>query len=104
MTVGDPVILHCQATGFPQPMVTWQKDGQPVDTSHVALLSNDSLHISSTSVQDAGKFSCIASNIAGSATVTADIVIYGWYLIQILIYLVSAQAGNVDIYNPSPRV
>lgn len=77
VTQGYPLTLHCQATGFPLPILTWQKDGQPVDTNHVTLLSNGSLHISSTAVQDAGKFSCIATNVAGSATVTADVVIYG---------------------------
>ena len=43
----------------------------------MTLLSNGSLHISRTVVQDAGKFSCVATNVAGSATATADVVIYG---------------------------
>ncbi|KAJ7383467.1 hypothetical protein OS493_027628 [Desmophyllum pertusum] len=73
---GSPLTLHCQATGFPLPIITWQKDGQPVDTNHVTLLSNGSLHISTTVVQDAGKFSCIATNVVGSPSVNADIVIY----------------------------
>lgn len=79
MTVGDSLILHCQATGFPQPNVTWQKDGQSVNTSHVTLLSNGSLYISSTVVQDAGRFSCRLNNVAGSVIVTANVVIYGRY-------------------------
>jgi len=41
------------------------------------LLSNGSLRISTTVVQDAGKFSCIASNTAGSTKVSADVIIYG---------------------------
>ena len=45
----------------------------------MTLLSNGSLHISTTAVQDAGKFSCIASSVAGSTTVSADVVIYGMY-------------------------
>lgn len=61
-------------------MLTWQKDGQPVDTNHVTLLSNGSLYISATVVQDAGRFSCIASNVAGSPTASADVVIYGMYM------------------------
>ena len=79
MTVGHPLILHCKATGFPQPTVTWQKDGQPVVTSHVTLLSNGSLYISSAIVQDAGRFICSSTNVAGSATVAVDVVIYGGY-------------------------
>ena len=61
-------------------MLTWQKDGQPVDTNHVTMLSNGSLYISVTVVQDAGRFSCIASNVAGSTTASADVVIYGMYI------------------------
>ena len=83
VTQGSPLTLHCQATGFPLPIITWQKDGQPVDTNHVTLLSNGSLHISSTVVQDAGKFSCIATNVAGSPSVNADIVIYGRYNVHV---------------------
>lgn len=77
VTRGFPLTLHCQATGSPLPMLAWQKDGQPVDTNHVTLLSNGSLHISTTVVQDAGKFSCIANNTAGSTKVSADVIIYG---------------------------
>ena len=77
VTQGFPLTLHCQATGSPLPMLAWQIDGQPVDTNHVTLLSNGSLHISTTVVQDAGKFSCIANNTAGSTKVSADVIIYG---------------------------
>lgn len=77
VTNGYSLTLNCEATGFPQPVVSWQKDGQAVDTSHVTLLSNGSLYIFSTVMQDAGQFSCKASNSAGSATVSADVVIYG---------------------------
>lgn len=51
-----------------------------MDTNHVTLLSNGSLYISATVVQDAGRFSCIASNVAGSPTASADVVIYGVYM------------------------
>ena len=61
-------------------MLTWLKGSQPVDTNHVTVWSNGSLYISATVVQDAGRFSCIANNSAGSATVSADVVIYGMYM------------------------
>ena len=77
VTNGYSLTLNGQATGFPQPVVSWQKDGQAVDTSHVTLLSNGSLYIFSTVMQDAGRFSCKASNSAGSVTKSADVVIYG---------------------------
>lgn len=75
------------------PMLTWQKDGQPVDTNHVTLLSNGSLHISATVEQDAGRFSCIASNVAGSTTVSADVVIYGTYAFLLGLVITSNRVG-----------
>lgn len=86
VTVGQPLILHCQTTGFPQPTVAWHKDGYSVDTSHVTLLSNGSLYISSSVVQDTGRFSCRATNIVGSLTVMANIVIYGGYIVSVPAY------------------
>ena len=50
-----------------------------MDINHVTLWSNGSLFISATVVQDAGRFSCIANNSAGSTTASADVVIYGMY-------------------------
>ena len=70
-------MLHCQAIGFPLPGVSWLKDDKPVNTSHVTVFSNGSLGIVATVVQDAGKFSCVASNIAGSSITIAYVVIYG---------------------------
>ena len=70
-------MLHCQAKGDPMPSLTWQKDGQAVQSNHVTLLSNGSLFISSAVKQDAGTFRCIANNVAGSVSVTAVVAIYG---------------------------
>ena len=30
---GDPLVLHCNTRGLPEPTITWLKDGQPLDTS-----------------------------------------------------------------------
>lgn len=76
VTTGSSLILHCRASGSPYPSVTWQKDGHSIDTSHATLLSNGSLYIASSAVQDAGRYSCRATNIAGSASVMAYIIIY----------------------------
>ena len=77
VTTGSSLLLHCRASGSPYPSVTWQKDGHSIDTSHATLLSNGSLYIASSVVQDAGRYSCNATNIAGSASVMAYIIIYG---------------------------
>ncbi|XP_015754539.1 PREDICTED: Down syndrome cell adhesion molecule-like [Acropora digitifera] len=94
VTVGSPVILHCKAMGSPNPNIAWQKDGLSVDTTHVTLLSNGSLYISSTVVQDAGRYSCKATNVAGSTSVRANIVIYGYYCV----FLCSTVPSSLDFH------
>ncbi|XP_022083671.1 hemicentin-2-like isoform X2 [Acanthaster planci] len=64
---GDPFELICQATGSPQPRVTWErKDGKRVlmrRSESTALLSQES-----ASTSDAGIYYCKATNSLGSTT------------------------------------
>ncbi|KAM7033975.1 hemicentin-2 [Acridotheres tristis] len=61
--------LTCEATGIPQPTITWFWDGSPVTPSeHTHLLSGGwLLRLTHARAQDGGHYSCLASNIAGEA-------------------------------------
>ncbi|XP_072739134.1 hemicentin-2-like [Ciconia boyciana] len=61
--------LTCEATGIPLPTVTWSWDGSPVTPSkHIHMLSGGwLLRLSRARAQDAGHYSCLASNVAGEA-------------------------------------
>ncbi|XP_078379819.1 hemicentin-1-like isoform X4 [Oculina patagonica] len=66
VTERDNVTLSCQATGTPQPMVSWFKpDGQRVDASELMLTN--------ISRNEAGEYRCEASNECGNASRTANI-------------------------------
>ena len=69
-------LLHCPATGIPQPNVTWFKDNYDVSAmSFITVFDNGTLEILSVQDIDKGEYTCVASNGAGSdtATVTLDV-------------------------------
>uniref|UniRef100_A0AAR2KQZ6 Hemicentin 1 n=1 Tax=Pygocentrus nattereri TaxID=42514 RepID=A0AAR2KQZ6_PYGNA len=62
--------LQCVASGVPAPSITWLKDGRPMDTSQ-GLVKLESagrvLQIKEARLEDAGKYTCVATNAAGEA-------------------------------------
>ncbi|XP_060132638.1 hemicentin-1 isoform X1 [Zootoca vivipara] len=70
-TISNPVTFTCDATGIPPPMITWLKDGKPLENSaslEMHILSGGSkLQIARTQHLDNGNYSCIASNVEGKA-------------------------------------
>ncbi|GMT31155.1 hypothetical protein PFISCL1PPCAC_22452 [Pristionchus fissidentatus] len=69
--VGRPLVLDCSVTGTPKPTVIWTKDGVPfslpTDDSATFLNERQQLHISEATLEDAGRYSCIAENKPGRA-------------------------------------
>ncbi|XP_073807729.1 uncharacterized protein isoform X2 [Danio rerio] len=65
--VGAEVLIHCQVSGLPAPVLTWSKQGQSVQTGGKILmgLRNTTLLISSVRVYDEGRYTCSASNTLG---------------------------------------
>ncbi|KAL4660770.1 hemicentin-1-like [Arapaima gigas] len=78
-TVGARVVLSCEATGIPPPMVSWRRNGTPLDLSsqsrNYRLLSSGSLVITSTSSQDEGYFECTAANEVGEERRVIEIIL-----------------------------
>ncbi|GBL94720.1 Down syndrome cell adhesion molecule-like protein Dscam2 [Araneus ventricosus] len=82
--VGRSVSLHCQADGFPQPQIRWEKasdpsarDYRPISTSyHHQIFENGSLTIQDVTHEDAGYYLCQATNGIGpglSSVVTLSV-------------------------------
>ncbi|POI25559.1 hypothetical protein CIB84_010691, partial [Bambusicola thoracicus] len=67
--VNNSILLPCEAVGTPRPIITWQKEGISIMTagnSYMAL-PNGSLWITESTVEDAGTYTCVAQNLAGTA-------------------------------------
>ncbi|KAM3620522.1 uncharacterized protein V6R79_024924 [Siganus canaliculatus] len=65
--LGRPVELHCQSDAIPPPTLSWHKDGRPLFRKPGLTVSKDgsTLKVDSAQVQDSGRYSCEASNVAG---------------------------------------
>ena len=76
---GDEVILPCQVTGVPQPVVTWYKDGLEVHSvlqSKFTLKGND-LVIEDIEEGDSGFFKCKAQNHLNSTEQSFQLIVHG---------------------------
>ncbi|CAF1039259.1 unnamed protein product [Adineta ricciae] len=84
--IGKSVELRCRPpSGNPYPKVTWLKDNRPVEINRNGrfILSNEnSLLIAQVRKIDAGNYTCVASNIAGSySSEPAELIVHdnrGW--------------------------
>ncbi|XP_058042711.1 matrix-remodeling-associated protein 5 [Ahaetulla prasina] len=72
---GEEVTMDCQATGIPNPHISWifpnRKIFQTVSTmeGRVTLYENRTLLLKDTNFQDRGIYKCIASNAAGADSI-----------------------------------
>ncbi|EHA98366.1 Hemicentin-1, partial [Heterocephalus glaber] len=71
-------LLPCRASGEPPPLVSWRKDGAPLDpgSPRVEVLADGSLRIQPVLSQDAGHYFCLASNSAGSDRQGLDLQVF----------------------------
>ncbi|XP_059193550.1 hemicentin-1 [Centropristis striata] len=74
---GSLVTLTCEARGVPPPTLTWLKDGQPLSLHRNLLLDGQEtrLQLPDVGPSDAGLYSCVASNQAGSSTKSFNLTV-----------------------------
>ncbi|MBN3312119.1 HMCN1 protein, partial [Atractosteus spatula] len=75
VVVKNPVALTCEASGIPLPAITWLKDGLPISLSNsVRVLSGGrTLRLLRSTVEDAGRYTCVVSNAAGEERKNFDL-------------------------------
>ena len=62
--------LSCNATGNPEPTISWTKDGSLISSNSRISLSdnNKQLTITNVSRTDSGEYRCVANNSLGNDT------------------------------------
>ncbi|KAJ8366039.1 hypothetical protein SKAU_G00148700, partial [Synaphobranchus kaupii] len=74
---GHMAILHCQATGDPEPYIQWRIKDKFLDPSQSRFqkMPNGSLVIRHVSTEDTGKYTCIAGNSCDIRSTFAELYV-----------------------------
>uniref|UniRef100_A0A8D8L5W7 Leucine-rich repeats and immunoglobulin-like domains protein 3 n=1 Tax=Culex pipiens TaxID=7175 RepID=A0A8D8L5W7_CULPI len=66
--LGKSSVLECMASGYPKPMISWFKDGDPIEVTerHFFTVEGQLLIIVETEYEDAGEYECMLENEYGS--------------------------------------
>ncbi|XP_065729549.1 obscurin [Phocoena phocoena] len=78
--LGETVKLACHVTGTPKPIVSWYKDGKPVDVDPHHILIEDpdgscALILDNLTGVDSGQYMCFAASAAGNASTLGKILV-----------------------------
>ncbi|XP_031719721.1 obscurin [Anarrhichthys ocellatus] len=78
--IGQTIKLTCKVTGSPKPLVSWLKDGLPLEDDPCHIITADrsgicSLILDSMTAEDSGQYACYATSSMGSAGTLAKVVV-----------------------------
>jgi len=62
VAVGKSTVLRCNASGTPEPDISWGKERGGMEKKRFRQLADGSLHIRDVHMADAGQYFCIAAN------------------------------------------
>ena len=82
VAAGKTFELHCRAQGHPDPVLSWQKDGgtsfPAANDRRMDYLPASKVYvIKNAQYVDTGKYTCSATNEAGSVNATAFVTVLG---------------------------
>ncbi|XP_028639548.1 neural cell adhesion molecule 1 isoform X2 [Grammomys surdaster] len=80
--LGQSVTLVCDADGFPEPTMSWTKDGEPIeneeedDEKHIFSDDSSELTITNVDKNDEAEYVCIAENKAGEQDASIHLKVF----------------------------
>ncbi|KAM8933893.1 hemicentin-2 [Pelodytes ibericus] len=78
VTINQPVVLECQSSAIPPPIINWLKDGRPLLKRLGIHVTEDGryLQIDQAQLRDSGRYTCEASNDAGRSEKHYNVIIW----------------------------
>lgn len=76
------VTIHCKATGFPPPIITWYKDGQVIEEER-RQFNKRKLEIKKIQFEDRGIYTCTAENLLGRVQLSVNVTVKGKQIISL---------------------
>ncbi len=104
--INDTITLFCPATGIPIPDIVWYINEDPItlNTSRLTILdSGYKLEIRQSNMDDTGRYSCRAKNIAGDSEKYFDLSVLGnvkfLYIHVCMFFLL-----QINLFQGNPKV
>ncbi|VDD77025.1 unnamed protein product [Mesocestoides corti] len=72
---GPPVLLPCRSYSAPKALVSWRKDGRPINGGRYQVQENGDLIIESGRVADTGLYECTATNPFGVTKASGSLAV-----------------------------
>lgn len=90
---GEQYVFKCHVVGIPEPEICWYKDGMSIINNPDYLTDYNqgicTLTIEETFTEDSAKFTCKATNEAGSAETEATLTVKGLYFLLFFYFLIN---------------
>ena len=74
---GDTVDMFCEATGTPEPTLTWFKDDKELMPSSKVIISGSRIQVKSLVREDGGRYRCNFKNTVGEVSHLIRMVVEG---------------------------
>ena len=72
------VTLPCKAAGFPQPVITWHKNGHLIENDRKQFKKRN-LELRLIRFDDRGIYTCTAENLLGIVELSVNVTVKGMY-------------------------
>lgn len=76
---GTTLTLDCIAEGSPQPIVSWTKNGDPLESEggRVSVKVDGTVIIKNARISDSGTYICEAESVVGETSVASAVYVRG---------------------------
>ena len=90
-------MLRCNASGIPQPDISWIKVNSGLDKRRIRQLANGNLFIRDLHMSDAGQYACIATTVEDLKEIKVTLQVVGMAQTCVLMNRKSNRRLEVDL-------